>query len=264
MQTGLSFPSNHATGSDIRLLWSGSNLLPRTSHTAVWKARYVKQAGYYAVSWHSHHDGTWHADTYEFGCHPYPTSGSVSADGQSTGGTGSGGTDHFHEIAGTPGAHDWIASPGPGPTYPLVTGVWVTQARTCEVVNGNVLRHTYWPDVSRPDSFIRQDVPLSTLVSGGARAAFYFGASDWTANGSGNAETPSCILRGLALFGAALSITDIAAEAASESNSAQTAAGRASVWYINKNPTPSDVADKSGANHSPTWANANRPTLFSA
>ena len=32
-------------------------------------------------------------------------------------------------------------------------------------------------------------------------------------------------------------------------------------WYSNINPTPTDVSDKSGAGHSPTWANANRPTL---
>lgn len=262
--TGLVFPSNGMYNSDIRLLWNGSNLLPRTSHTAIWKARYVKQAGYYAVTWHSHNDGSWHANSYEFGAHPYPTNGNVDSSGQSLGGTGSSGNEHYHEIAGTPGARDWIASPGPGKTIPLVTDVWVTQARTCEVVGGTTLRHTYWPDISRPDVFIRQEIPLSNLIAGGASAAFYFGASDWTASGSTNSETPSCTLRGLALFSAALSISDIAAEAASESNSAQTAAGRAAVWYINKNPTPSDVADKSGSGRNPLWANANRPGLYTA
>lgn len=132
--TGLVFPSNDTTGSDIRLEWSGANLLPRIGHTAIWKASYAKQAGYYAVTWHTSNDGTWHASRYEFGAHPYPTTGTVDATGQSTGGTGAGGMVQFFEIAGL-GAADFIASPGPGPTFPLVTGVWLTQARTSELVN---------------------------------------------------------------------------------------------------------------------------------
>ena len=59
-----------------------------------------------------------------------------------------------------------------------------------------------------------------------------------------------------------MSITDIAAEAASEQDLPVTAAGTASRWYSNINPTPSDVSDKSGAGHSPTWDNANRPGLY--
>lgn len=33
-------------------------------------------------------------------------------------------------------------------------------------------------------------------------------------------------------------------------------------WYVNLNPTPSDISDKSGAGHDPAWLNANRPTLW--
>lgn len=258
------FPSNGAAGGDIRLVWAGANLLPRQNHTAIWKARYRKQNGYYAVTWHSHNDARWHADTFEFGAHPYPCTGQVESSGQAAVMLGSTGTTQFFEIAGVPGGHDWIASPGPGSTFPLVVDQWLTQARTSEVINGTTLRHTFWPDISKPNQFIRQETPLSGLVAGGANAAFYFGASDWTASGTANNETPCCSLRGLALFSSALSITDIAAEAATDSNAAQTAAGRASVWYINKNPTPTDVADKSGTGRSPVWANGNRPTLYTA
>ena len=35
-------------------------------------------------------------------------------------------------------------------------------------------------------------------------------------------------------------------------------------WYINDNPTPTDVTDKSSAGHDPSWANSNRPTLWEA
>jgi hypothetical protein len=33
-------------------------------------------------------------------------------------------------------------------------------------------------------------------------------------------------------------------------------------WYLNLNPTPSDISDKSGNGHNPAWVNANRPALW--
>jgi hypothetical protein len=41
-------------------------------------------------------------------------------------------------------------------------------------------------------------------------------------------------------------------------------AGIASVWYMNESPTPLDITDKSSAGHTPAWANANRPALYTA
>lgn len=261
--TGLIFPSNGASGGDIRMLWSGGNLLPRLTHTAIWKANYVQQDGYYAVTWHSHNDGSFHGDLYEFGAHPYPATGSVDANGQSTGGTGGSGTVHYHEVAGL-GAHDYLASPG-GSALLVTKGQWYTQARTCSLVSGTTYRHIFYPDVVGNPSFkIQQDVDLANIPSPSA-PAFYFGASDWTATGSTNSETPSGTLRGMMLFDAALTLADITSEAANESsNAAVTAAGIAAIWYCNKSPTPSDVADKQTqrTTHSPSWANANRPTLY--
>jgi hypothetical protein len=238
----------------------GANLLPRTRHTAIWKARYVQQTGYYAVTWHTSNDGAWHASTYEFGAHPYPTGGTPDSNGQSLDGGANGGTTHYYEIAGL-GASDFIASPGPGSTFPVVKGVWVTQARTCEVINGTTLRHTFWPDISQPTRFIRQEQPLANLATP-TNPAFIFGCSPWTASGGVNWETPGAVLRGFKLFSAALSIADITTEANSGVDSAVTSAGQTSVWYINENPTPTDVSDKSGAGHSPGWANGNRPLLY--
>jgi len=265
-QTGLIFASNHVSGSDIRLEWAGANLLPRTSHTAIWTARYIHQLGYYAVTWHTSNDGSWHASLYEFGAHPYPTTGSVDSTGQSTGGLGSSGETQYYEIAGL-GASDFIASPGPGETFPVVKDVWVRQARTCKVVNGDTLRHRFWPDLSRPAKFIQQDVRLADYQADAAKAVsptFVFGCSPWTASGNVNGETPSGTFRAIKLFDAALPIADIVSESSSGSDLAVTSSGRTSVWYINENPTPKDISDKSGASHSPRWANANRPRLFRA
>ncbi|MCA9617915.1 MAG: hypothetical protein KC731_02770 [Myxococcales bacterium] len=261
--TGLEWTTNGVAGSDARLVWSGSNMLPRTSHTAIWKARYIQQSGYYAVAWHTSNDGTWHASYFELGTHPYPTTGTLNSSGQSTGGTGSSGLVHFYEIAGL-GASDFIASPGPGPTYPVTKGVWVTQARTSEIVGGNTVRHRYWPDVSNPSGYIEQSIPKSGYDAAAASAvspAFTIGGSPWTGNGSSNSESPGAVLRGFALFDAPLTIADIAAEAQSDASTPVTTAGAQAVFYINKNPTPTDVSDKSGAGHSPTWANAQRPML---
>lgn len=266
-QTGLVFPSNGASNSDIRLLWDGSNLLSRTSHTVLWLANYVQQNGYYAVTWHSPNTGSWDSGAYSLGMHPYPTDGTYNSSGFSTGGTGGSGTVHYQEIAGLLNAYDAIASassPGPQDTFLVTKGVWYQSARVVEVISGTTLRHTYYPDVAgNPTKFIRQEFALASLGSAGSTPAFYIGASDWTASGNTNDETPSATLRGLRLFSAPLTIADIQAEfAAVGTNAAASSGGQAATWYINDNPTPSDVTDKSGAGHSPSWANANRPTLY--
>jgi hypothetical protein len=264
--TGLIFPSNNAANSDIRLLWSGANLLPRTAHTVIWLVKYVQQNGYYAVTWHSPNDGTWDFGAYSVGMHPYPCDGGFNAGGNATGGTGDAGTVHYGEIAGCNGAFDFIASsstPGPQDTFLTTKGVWYTQARSV-VISGSDLVHTYWPDVgSNPTKFITQKFATASLGSGGVAPAFYIGASDWRATGNTNDETISGTVRGIRLFSAALVIADIQTEvAAIGNNAAASSAGQAATWYINDNPTPTDVTDKSAAGHSPSWANANRPTLY--
>ena len=35
------------------------------------------------------------------------------------------------------------------------------------------------------------------------------------------------------------------------------------MWYMNLNPTPSDIGDKSGAGHNPAWVGSARPQLWS-
>ncbi len=244
-------------------------MLPRTSQTVLWKARYRKQSGYYAWVWSSGSTGAgnWPANLYEFGTHPYPTTGSFDSTGQSTGGTGGSGTVQYYEIAGL-GASDFIASARPlaQNATVLTTNLWVTQARTCEVIGGTTLRHVFWPDLSRPTVFIQQDVPLSDL-NVAVNPRFLLGSSPWRegfggAGPSSNDECPSGEFRYLKLFNAALSVADLTLEAASERDLPVTAAGMASRWYSNINPTPSDVSDKSGAGHPPTWDNTNRPSAW--
>lgn len=266
-QSGLLFPSNATAGSDIRIVWSGANLLPRVGHTAIWKANYVQHTGYYAVTWHSPNTGTWDNGAYSFGAHPYPCDGTYEVAGQASVPTGGSGTVHYYETAGFGGA-DYISKPSSlGTQQSLVTtkSQWVTQARKTEDIGGGTCRHWFYPDlVNNSGMVIIQDWPIASMGSPSA-PAFYIGASDWRTNtpSSGqNDETPSGIIRGIKLFNAALTLSDIQSESLSESNSPVTSAGTSALWYMNVSPTPTDVSDKSGAGHNPSWANANRPTLW--
>jgi hypothetical protein len=271
--TALEFPSNDEAGSDIRIIWDDTVLLPRHSHTAIWKAKYTQQVGYYAWAWHSANTGSW-VPNYGYGTHPYPTDNESSptynsSDGQYTGllysGGGIDGDIHHHELAD---GRDIIACGSSitecgGAITPLSVsdGTWLTQARVA-YEDGSDTVHIYWPDlVGNPSKKLVAIKTTSTITgSAGSTPAFYFGASDWTASGGANDETPSGQFRFFKLFDTDLSLSDIQTEAAYEGNTAQTAAGLANTWYMNINPTVSDVTDKSGEGNDPSWANANRPS----
>lgn len=264
---GVIWPSNPDTNSDVRLNWTGSASVSRTAQTIIWKANYAQQDGYYAVWWRlPDAASSFTATEWHFGTHPWPGSTSVNGAGEATGGTGSTGTVHQQEIATIGASVDYLTSPSAanGGPFTVTKGVWITSAATVEVISGTTLRHTYWPDISNTTSFIRQDRTLASLNTPTSERVV-FGGSPWTADDptSGkNSESASGTFRYWKMFSAALSITDIATEAASESDSAVTTAGIASAFYSNINPTPTDVTDKSGNGNDPAWANSNRPTLY--
>lgn len=257
--TGLDFLLNGVNNSDCRFVWSGANLLPRTSHTAIWKIRHVQQTGYYAEAWHAWNDGSWHGSNYEFGTHPHPCDGTFTAStGQRLVGTGSSGTVHYHEIAGLD-AHDYIATPFAPSALLVVKGTWLSKARTCEIIGGTTLRHTHWPDIEGNPSFsIVQDIPLANLESP-PNPAFYWGSSDWRLLTAGRTdESPGGVMRHLLQYDRALSLAEIQAKLALTADDTSDP----DVWYSCLNPTPDDVTDKSGAGHDPVWANARRPLLW--
>lgn len=275
---GLTFPSNGVAGGDIRLLWNGANLLPRNEHTAIWRYNPVQQNSYYAVAWHSPNTGAWDYGIYSWGTHPYPvTSSAVKPTGASQKAGGEGGPVQYWEQAGLGIADDFLTSPGGSAGTLVVKDRWYVQVRKCRIVpsgaDAGYMEHIFYPDlIGNPSLVIRQlyydinsgSIPIMGVYPSnpGANPAFYFGASDWTGNGSSNDETPSGKLRGIQLYDAWLDDADIALEAANTSNSPVTVAGIANVWYFNQDPIPSDVTDKSGSGHNPTWANANRPSQW--
>lgn len=267
--SGLQFAANTTANSDVRLIWDSTNLLDRLSHTAFWKIKFFQQTGFYAVAWHSHNNGVFNNGTngtYEFGTHPYPSdTGGVDGSGQNTGSFGDGSI-HYHEVAGL-GAHDYLATGGSSSLL-LVTGSELLQVRRCYLSGGNYV-HEFYPDlVGNPSFVIRQNVATGNMDTGGGSAAFYIGCSDWR-NGQGgggagtNDETPGCTyIRCIGLFAGNLSNADCLTEANAGGNNAVTSNGQSLLWYMNKNPTHTDVSDKSPAGHSPRWDSARRPTTF--
>ena len=62
------------------------------------------------------------------------------------------------------------------------------------------------------------------------------------------------------VYSSTLSVADILAEANSPLS---TSLGAGNIWYLNLNPTPTDISDKSGRGHNPSWVGNLRPTLWS-
>lgn len=256
---GLIFPSNGEAGGDIGLDWTGANMVPAHSHTAIWKAKYVQQTGYYAVTWHCRADGTFAGGWDYIGAHPYPCDGTCNSAGQALN-YGSGFTTHYFELVPA-GGSDFIASDG-GSALAVTKAVWYSQARTVELINsGADVRFRFWPDVENNPSYVIQktfNVATDAVALSGNALMFRIGASPWTGNGDSNQECPSGTFRHILQYDAALTLAQIQTKLALTSDDTTDP----DVWYSNLNPTPSDVSDKSGQGHNPGWANSNRPTLY--
>jgi hypothetical protein len=266
---GLDFPGNDAaSGSDCAMQWTGASLLNRNDHTGLWEVSFRAQLGYYAVGWHNQRlnipsigFGDWPASLYEFGTHPHPDDGTYdTTTGQASVLLGSTGATQFMEIAGL-GANDFVASQsaagGIQASYPLIYGKKYRQARIAETMTSGpfsgLIKHTFYPDL--PDLtkvIVQYHNPFSGTP---VNPMFGIGASYWTGDGNVNNETINGVIRAIKLFGAALTTTDILIESAEDTlNAAQTAN---TPHYINQNPTPSDISDKSGQGNHPAWRNGN-------
>jgi len=254
-ETGLDFPSNGDAPADafvaFQFLNPQNNGLPiwgpsGQGVTYIWKYRPRQQTGYYATLWWSH-NGQFDATVY-YGAHPYPqTPGDVGA------------TSHYWELAGLAFGNDWVRTMNGNPK-PVVKDVWYTQA----------LRITRNPDGTKTGRFY---IALPSVAAGDVieytAAASYgntmpsapaltFGDSPWYAQYQH--ERLSGVLRGIKIFDKSLSESDLLAEAGADS--LVTSEGQAHVWYMNINPTPTDISDKSGKGHHPVWGSSTRPLLW--
>ncbi|WP_128003455.1 hypothetical protein [Piscinibacter defluvii] len=243
--TGLIFPSNGDSGGSGWFSFTGGNVLQLSPATIIFRVNPRQQTGYYTTFFNGRGDGSF-SGTYDYyGAHLYPQ-----------GTPGSSGTVHNWEISAI--GSDWIVDDNGNSTVGT-KGVWYTQAvRVRDVGSTSIVQFFYnLPDLTK---VITKDLGgLLTPYSG--TKAFTVGDAPWNPN----AERLSGTFRGLQKYAAYLGDADMLAEAANDSiDSPQTSAGASSVWYMNQNPTPTDISDKSGAGHNPAFIDASRPTLYTA
>jgi hypothetical protein len=259
-KTGLNFPSNGDSPSNAFVAFQfrnpQDNGLPiwgpnGVGATYIWKYRPRQQAGYYVTFWWSNNGSfLWNGGSPNsfYGAHPYPQGG------------GTGTTAHFWEIASGYGG-DYVTTRA-GSTKTVVKDQWYTQAlRVTRNANGTktLVFYTALPSVANSD-VIQTTVPADYGEINPPSPALTFGDSPWYA--SFQHERLSGVLRGIKIFNKVLSESDMLAEAAADA--LVTNEGQANIWYMNINPTPSDISDKSGAGHHPAWADPNnRASLWS-
>jgi hypothetical protein len=235
--TGLNFPSNGDTSADVRFRFTGANLLPAFPATYIWRVNPRQQSGYYTTFFWGP-DGPFTATGF-YGAHPYPAGEPKGSSRAHNWEVSIEGTDVVNAVGGVSTAVDY--------------GRWHTQALVVRQVSvggfGELETNFYYdlPDTSKRISYTTHTHYAGTFPP--ANPALVFGDAPWARGG----ERLSGILRGLQLYSTALSLADILAES---NTPLSTSAGAANIWYLNQNPTPGDISDKSGRGHHPEWVSA--------
>ncbi len=238
-ENGLDFPGSDATTGTIRFEFTSP--LAIYPATYIWKVYPRQQNGYYTTFfWGNNGNFWWDAGkpSSNYGAHPYP-------DTQPLGGT------HKWEIAANGG--DYVDDKN-GNSTQLGYGRWYTQALRVWGDSSGKHHEFYWdlPDTSRVISvtestdYGEKQPPSPVLV---------WGDAPWNPS----KEIMNGILRSIQIYSATLTVNDILAES---SNALSTSAGNANIWYLNSDPTPTDISDKSGKGHHPSWVGSERPALW--
>lgn len=240
--SGLSFPGSAAVSRTMRFRFL--NPLAIYPATYIWRAYPIRQAGYYTAFFWGNDDGRgdlstflWvdgrAADTY-YGAHPYPK-------------PPPNGTSHEWEIA--------VLQSDPV-NGAVVYDRWYTQAFRAWADDRGKRHEFYWdlPHVGAP-----RRVAVTADPSYGNRTppvpALTWGDAPWAPG----REVWCGVLRGFRIYAASLSVPEILSEARAPLS---TSGGTASIWYLNLDPTPGDISDKSGRGHHPEWVGRERPGLW--
>jgi hypothetical protein len=233
---GLNFPSNGSDLTDMRFRFRGSNLQPMYPLTLIFRVNLRRQQGYYTTFFWGPDGGF--TGTQYYGAHPYPD-GSDKATS----------TNHHWSLPINGGDPTGDAN---GNNTQVAYDTWHIQAFRA-VDNGvNKVHEFYW-DLPDTTKVIR--IVLGRDYGPPSNPALTFGDAPWAIG----RERLSGILRGMQSYNASLSTANILAEV---NNPLSTSAGNANIWYLNLNPTPSDISDKSGRGHQPEWTSSGRPALW--
>jgi len=239
--TGLDFPGSAATEATVRLRFR--NPLAIYPATYIWRVFPRLQDGYYTTFFWGNDDDVGNIDTFEwdhgdsntyYGAHPYPIYPNF--------------LNHKWEIATDRGG-DYVSSQS------VTYGRWYTQALVAWSDGDG--KHTlfYW-DLPDATKVIEHVAPASYGNVNPPAPALTFGDAPWNPSN----EVMDGVLRGIQIYSVNLSLSDVLAEIGQPLS---TGPGASNIWYLNLNPTPSDIADKSGAGHDPQWIGGERPLLWS-
>jgi hypothetical protein len=245
---GLDFPGN---GSTVRFRWMNPQNIELPIYgpngrgvTYIWRAYPRQQASYYTTLFWANDDGSCNLSAWfwqngninsTYGAHPYPN-------------PPPNGTNHFWEIAIE--GQDIVKSTN------IVYDRWYTQAFRVWGAPGNVKHHEFYydlPDTSKVITYTTNRSNWGDSLPPGP--ALTVGDAPHNCG----AEVYKGVLRGFQFYNNLLSVSDIQNEINSPRS---TAAGSAAIWYLNLNPTPSDISDKSGKGHHPSWVGSGRPGLY--
>jgi hypothetical protein len=246
--SGLDFPGVDAAGGTVRFRFTRPlGIYPATY---VWRVKLRSQPHYYtAFFWGNDGPFQWDwegflwwkrptSNTY-YGAHPYPYPAPNYAPRGKVG-------PRFWEIAVN--GLDVLSE------SEVEYGRWHTQALR---VWGNATgkhHEFYWdlPDTSRVIRHV-EDPGYGNRQP--PSPALTWGDAPWAPA----KEVMHGVMRGIQIYTAALPMTELLREV---STPLSTNAGRSSVWYLNLDPTPTDISDKSGAGNDPEWVGPERPGLW--
>ena len=199
--------------------------------TYIWKVNPRQQNGYYTTFFWGNEGEFWPYAYY--GAHPYPSNPPN-------------GSTHQWEIAVD--GEDILSSQS------VVYNRWYTQALRVWS-DGSGKHHEFYWDLPDTSKVVRDDEPSSYGTNLPPNPVLVWGDAPWNESN----EMMNGVIRSIAVYANTLSVADTLTEA---STPLSTSAGISSVWYLNQNPTPSDISDKSGAGHNPSWVGSGRPQLW--
>lgn len=237
-QTGLDFPGNvnfpSSSPSSI-LTWnqsrSGTAPMPAYPATYIWRAYPRPNKDAYGSFWtfvfHARYQTSefnQSATNQYYGMHPYPDPGS--------------------------GVNRWEISSHGGDEMgaPVAFSRWYIQVVIAYESGGDDHQTYFW---NWPNTTTDAVTTSGAAMPVAADPAIIIGDAPWNQG----FENPNAILRGFQFYDVVLSPAEIAQEIALP-GSVRTP------WYLNVNPTPSDVSDKSGNGHNPAWVGSGRPGLW--
>ena len=217
---GLDFPGNAGVNTTMRFEFTSP--LEAYPATYIWRAYPRQQQSYYtAFFWGN--NGAFYPSNIYYGFHPYPDWNTAYQ--------------HFWEIAAAPGG-DFISS-----TH-VVYDRWYLQVAVCRKSGDTTVNEFYWDWPDDTKVVRHSGKPFNAPPNPG----LVVGDAPWN---QGN-EVWDGILRGFQFYDAAMKRDEIEQEIASPGAVRKP-------WYINLNPTPTDISDKSGNEHHPSWVGAERP-----